>query len=214
MTYGTTHEVLKPLNEVMLADPRFENHSITSAGGRRKFAIADLHERISISVLRPEVPEDVRRQFEIARNLMLYSWFVYEFHIVAEQHAYGALERALRIVLPGETRTIGKKVLPQTLGHLLRTAKEKRLIVPERLSFWQWLVKRREQEPEPEKLPPLDLTYWFEQVVKTLPDMRNNLAHGGFRLYLGGAFTTGEICADFINALFTTAHEKPKAAKK
>ena len=62
----------------------------------RAFDVSDIHKRLSDIVLTKEAPEDVRTAFETARNLMLYTWFVFEFQTVAELQAYGVLELALR----------------------------------------------------------------------------------------------------------------------
>src|SRR3989442_202664 len=45
------------------------------------------------------VPEDIRIQWDTARNLWLYAWHVWRFYAVAEMHAYATLEMALRIKL-------------------------------------------------------------------------------------------------------------------
>ena len=45
------------------------------------------------------VPEEVRSQFNVARNLCLYSWYCYSFHNVACFKAYSTIEMALRIRL-------------------------------------------------------------------------------------------------------------------
>ncbi len=47
--------------------------------------------------LNESVPDDVRCHFETARNLALYSWFVYSFNVVGAMHAFSSLEMALRL---------------------------------------------------------------------------------------------------------------------
>ena len=213
MSYGTTHEILKPIVEVMLPDPRFEHYAVGSGDNWRRFDISDLHQRICLSSLNLNVPDEVRRQFDIARNLMLYSWYVFEFHIVGEHHAYGALERALRIVLSHAKKTIRKKGKPveifETLGPLLRKAKENNLIVPDKLPAWQRVLERRKrhEQNETEVLQPLSpnaANEWFDNIIRIIPDFRNDLAHGGFKLYFEASLNTYELCADLIDALFPT----------
>ena len=48
------------------------------------------------------VPEKIRILFDTARNLYLYSWFVYRFYNVAEQQVFGCLEMAIRERLKDE----------------------------------------------------------------------------------------------------------------
>lgn len=42
------------------------------------------------------VPDEVRSHFEIARNLALYSWFVYSFNVVAGMQAFASIEMAVK----------------------------------------------------------------------------------------------------------------------
>lgn len=41
--------------------------------------IADLHTMIEPIQLSDAVPEEIRREFDTARNAFVYAWFVYEF---------------------------------------------------------------------------------------------------------------------------------------
>lgn len=213
LKYGDAAAVLKPLDEVMLPDPRWSHQAIGSANNWRKFDVSDLHARLCLSQLGAHVPEDVRRQWDMARNLMLYSWHVFEFSVIAEQHAYGALEFALRTAFPNAKRTIRKRgneiVVPETLSPLLRRAREAGLIVPAKLPAWQRVIERRKWQEElmqaaGEPLPPTTMMpeKWFDHVIEIIPDFRNSLAHGGFKLYFEASFNTLELCYDLINALF------------
>src|SRR6266581_2777097 len=116
MTYGKTDGVLKPLNEALMPGPRLEFLAMESETGIRPFELADMHVRLSGIKLISEVPDSVRRQLETARNLMLYTWFVFEFQTVAEMQAYAALELGLRERLGNPTREIktknGIKLIP------------------------------------------------------------------------------------------------------
>jgi hypothetical protein len=58
--------------------------------------LSDIHAVLSQMVLHEEVPPNVRQLFETAKNVSLYSWFVYRFHQVAELVAFSALELALK----------------------------------------------------------------------------------------------------------------------
>ena len=215
MKYGESHAVLKPLEEVTLPDIRFAHQVLFTDNSSRPFTIEDIHERLRLSELPPTVPDDVRRQFEIARNLMLYSWFVYEFSVVAEHCAYGTLELALRTVLPHAKKTIRSRgfenVVPQTLGPLLREARDARLIVPDKLPAWDRVLQRvqwmkRTGMIDDDLMAQPDANAWFRNVVESIPHLRNGLAHGEPKLYFGASFDLLELCFDLINALFA---EKP-----
>jgi hypothetical protein len=211
MNYGTTDGVLKPLNEALLPDPRFKFFRIGSDDFMRSFELADLHERINLSKLDAAVPEAVRRQFETAKNLMLYSWFIFEFHTIAELHAYASLEFALRTRFPDAKRKRmrkGREVLePLTLGPLLRMAVKEGVIVAETLPAWEraksvseWYQKRYDLPSGAQRTS----TEWLQLIIEHIPTFRNTLAHGNPQLYLEASFRQLETCADLINQLFSS----------
>jgi hypothetical protein len=212
MTYGTTDSVLKPLNETLLPDIRFKFLVISSDTFSRPFELADMHERLSLSKLDSAVPETVRRQFETAKNLMLYSWFVFEFHTIAELHAYASLELALRTRLPDAKKKRwrkGKEIMePLTLRPLLQMAVKERLIVAETLPAWErakdvskWFQKFYGLQGGVQRTS----AEWLQIMIEHIPDSRDTLAHGNPRLYLENSFKQLEICVDMINQLFSSA---------
>lgn len=203
--YGTTHGELKPLAEVATADPRFRIMVIENEDGIRSFDLADLHRRLSDSVLIRNAPPDVRTSFETARNLLFFTWFVYEFQTVAEMQAYGALELALR---SRRGRRPNEKRWP-SLARLLDEA----LVAgwfdaAEPICHAKMARNRQWYEQfysEPAAASPLPSREWFRRVVAAVPDQRNHIAHGNPKLYLNGAFDCLEFCATLINSLFSTA---------
>lgn len=215
MNYGTTHGILKPLNEALLPDSRFESFHIGSDNFMRPFELADLHERLNLSKLDSTVPEAVRCQFETAKNLILYSWFVFEFHTIGELHAYASLEFALRTRFPNAKQKRirkGKEVMePLTLGPLLRLAIKEGVIVAETLPAWErakfvseWCQKRYDLPPGVKRTS----TEWLQQMIENIPHFRNTLAHGTPQLYLENSLRQLETCADLINQLFSSQIKK------
>jgi len=211
MTYGKTDGVLKPLNEVLLPDPRFKFLSIGSSQSMRPFELSDLHERLNLSKLDPAVPETVRCQFETAKNLMLYSWFVFEFHTIGELQAYATLELALRTRLPDakqKRRRKGREVMaPLSLGPLLQLAVKDGLVVAEKLPAWERAKAVSEWHRKQSGLPAgaqRTSKEWLQLVIEYIPDFRNSLAHGNRKLYLEASLRQFEICADLINQLFVS----------
>ena len=74
-------EGLRPAEHACEADPRntmFVRIDRTS-GSSRPMVIADHHELISTYALHAGVPKEIILQFETARNVYLYAWFVYRF---------------------------------------------------------------------------------------------------------------------------------------
>jgi len=95
-------EELKKINEITSPDSRTTSFVIVNweTGQKREFSICDLHEQVELIRLdETTVPEEVRSQFNVARNLCLYSWYCYSFHNVACFKAYSTIEMALRIRL-------------------------------------------------------------------------------------------------------------------
>jgi hypothetical protein len=97
-------EQLKALEEVCQPDVRYRNRvdlDLTT-GAVSETTIQTLYSLIERIRLNKKVPEEVLNHFEIARNLALYSWFVYPFNVVAAMYAYSTLEMALK-------QKVGKK---------------------------------------------------------------------------------------------------------
>ena len=87
-------EKLKALEEVCQPDVRYQNRvdlDLTT-GAVSETTIQSLYRLIEPIQLSEQVPDDVRSHFEIAKNLALYSWFVYSFNVVAAMQAYSTLE--------------------------------------------------------------------------------------------------------------------------
>jgi len=92
-------EQLKPLNEVCQPDVRYRGRVDLdkTTGAISETTIESLYRVIEPLALRSTVPDEVRSHFETAKNLALYSWFVYSFNVVAALHAFSSLEMALRM---------------------------------------------------------------------------------------------------------------------
>lgn len=91
-------ERLKKLEEVYLPDERNRNrydlnHSTGTATPTTIESIYMIVESIHLSA---NVPDKVRSHFNVAKNLALYSWFVYSFNEVAAMQALASLEMAVR----------------------------------------------------------------------------------------------------------------------
>lgn len=112
-------EKLKPLEEVCQPDVRYRNRADLNlrTGVMTETTIESLYRLIEPIHLNDNVPEEVRSHFEIARNLALYSWFVYSFNVVASMHAYSSLEMALKRKT-GKSRIKFKKTLEKVYRSL------------------------------------------------------------------------------------------------
>ena len=79
--------------------------------------IEDLHGLMRPFELNASVPEEVRWQFDTARNAFVHSWYCYDLVTLAEMHAYGALENGLRIRAERESRLPKRKGLRAYIEH-------------------------------------------------------------------------------------------------
>lgn len=62
----------------------------------RQFTIEQIHSEVDAQKLGPGVPQEVVTEFETAKNLYLYTWFVQGFFPVANWQTCRALEKALQ----------------------------------------------------------------------------------------------------------------------
>jgi len=152
-------------------------------GKRREYGLEDLYEQIKLIELHDVVPEDIRSQFNVARNLSLYTWFCYSFHNVSTLKAYSTVEMALRIRLdkPEKDRP--------SLMKMMREAINRGLIKDK---YFGHIMEQ-------------SLASQSKPFVEVLPDaiayLRNLNAHGSTTLGPWSVMVL-RICADIINQLF------------
>lgn len=120
-----------------------------------KEALIRHHGLISYITLTEDVDDDVKVQFEVARNIFLYSFFYYRFGMTSFKQAAAAAELGLR-------RYLGKNNQREdTLKKLLRRADS------------QGYINLKEIKPHLEP----------KVFIEILTDFRNDLAHGSHSLF-------------------------------
>jgi hypothetical protein len=202
---------LKPLDQLYEPDERQNNFV---------FGLEDMHAELSAIILNDSVPIDVRQLFETAKNLSLYSWFVYRFHQASELIAFSALEMALReryifenSIEPNENKR------PPTLYNLLQHANNKKWISNEKFPSLYARAKclaehkktinliqthdfekepsvRREEPSEEDVQLALAELDMVEAITSSAHKVRNNLAHGSRTLHpnsISTLITTSEV---------------------
>lgn len=200
---------------------------------RTHIDLADHHADVACIQIDPCVPELVAIQFETARNLCLYAWHVYRFHMVASAHAMSTLEMGLRIRFPDPLQPpyqrSGKK--RAMLAGLLRYAIDNGVVRNEGFNRWhvsaqkaarnrlimkavRKLEKSDSQEPctilIPDEISPLPEDYSWDLVhvlKEILPSQRNELAHGSSML-IPHSLDTLELVAEILNQLFALSEIK------
>lgn len=185
-------------------------------------------EAISPLQLGPEVPEAIAIHFETAKNVLLYAWFVYRFHMVAEQYVLSTLELALRErLLRDKLITISENWTPG-LKLMLGKARDHGLVSNERFEPGRQLARRRAEhrqsmemiyrmqeqglreisyDPSQIEVTAEDLSQdWIEQFIDSLPDLRNMHAHGTANLY-PTVFGTFRIVHNLAGQMFSVPAE-------
>jgi hypothetical protein len=110
-------ERLKRLEEVCQPDERYRNrvNIDTATGAVTEMGIDSIYSLVEEVRLSDKVPALVRSHFETAKNLILYSWFVYSFNAVAAMQAFASLEMAVK-AKTGDNKTAFKIQLDKVFG--------------------------------------------------------------------------------------------------
>lgn len=189
--------------------------------------IRDQYEAISQIILHADVPKDILTQFETARNLYLYAWFVYRFYPVAEHQSLTCLEFALRerykAEAPCKYRSRDGKLY---LKGSLRYAVDRGYVKHEGFCRWHKSANTRAtyryeeeklQEMNAKGLTQIDLDYseatvtdadrnwdYLNTLLQYLPELRNKYAHGTTQLH-NRVLTTLETVSEIINQIYASA---------
>lgn len=137
-----------------------------------------LHAALAEITLHEDVPEDVRGQFNVARNMALYTYFHYAMAPEVQMKTYSVIELALKRRFAHMSR--------RTLAPLLKEANKQGLLSD---SGFRHLAG-----PDPRN------TY-SKRLEQILPKLRNAAAHGSTDL-MPNCLDHITICADLINQLF------------
>lgn len=218
-----TADMLRAVPDATLPDPRMSYFAVVEDGASRPVTLQDRHESISKLTLLVDVPLSVRVHFETAKNLYLYSWFVYRFHAVAEQQVLVTLEFALRDALQGSGYVSAKRAEKMGLSDLLKRARVRGLVKNESLTRRQeWaleLAERRYLERQVDEMihtgtdtaiidyssiepTQEDIEFdWIGEFIARLPACRNDYSHGSTTLRVA-VFRTFEVVCDLINQAY------------
>jgi hypothetical protein len=222
----TRAEFLRSLETVCQPDPRSHHFGIPhDAGPYGGKAFEAHHNCISAINLHSDVPEDVIIQFETAKNIYLYAWFVYRFYPVSQIQAYACLEFAMRERFEQEMVTAGwkKREFGFTLRNYLTYAATKGYIQNEDFEVWRQMVRNRARDRHYvetcQKMERLGLAEmevdeskikikeedkvgdYVGTLLESIPYQRNHFAHGSKTLHntVDGTF---RIVSEIINKLW------------
>lgn len=137
--------------------------------------------------LGPGVPDDIHSQFNVARNMAIYSYFLYSLAPEIQLKTYTVIEFALRIKAEKEGIK-NKNSKPLMLRQLLNHAVNKGWVKDDGFRH----IKN-----------PSNSNEWCRKMIMTIPNLRNSQAHGS-HLLVPDFYHHICVCADFINQLFPT----------
>jgi hypothetical protein len=173
----------KAFTDITSIDPQ---HLFLERMGGKKLELQSYHREIEALTLHQGVPQVIFGQFNIARNMALYSFFFYSLGAEVQLKACSVIEHALRI------RANRQDLM---LRQLLTLANEK-----------NWLSDacfRHVKDPD-------RANKYCRSLERILPQQRNESAHGVPPL-VWDCVGHIERCADLINQLFA---RPPKVAAK
>lgn len=217
-------ERMRPFSDLSKPDPRHF--------GRGDAPVA-LYESLAEIQLNDSVPVKVRQLFETAKNLSLYTWFVYRFHPVASFIGYSCLEAALLPLVmkdPNFPKMEWKGWFPSfrsMLNHAVSHGwlrnegfENARLVAKGRARHKAMIAQIEEmnaaginempsREPEEEQIEAeLAGLPYARNLVNGLPELRNAVAHG--KPFLDdGSLGSLRVVAEAINQLYPEPEAAP-----
>lgn len=202
-------EGFRDLEHIFTPDIRSTCHVRFENGGTRPVTIEDRHHDIDKIEINECVPLNIRNHFENAKNLCLYSWYVYRFGPVAEHQAFVTFEFALRERLK---EAIQDPDSPPGFKKLLQIAVKEGLLINEKFTHWHTQKEQIRYQNEQNKQIAVMVGFEFKPLVEEIdylsilieafPNLRNFYAHGTAMLHpvkLDILLT----CAEGINQLFS-----------
>lgn len=196
-------EQLKPFDKIGEPDSRRVGWSILNhaTGEVRPLQFVDHYRSIEAITLDEAVPASIRTLFNTARNVLVYSWHVYRFTVVAELQVYSTLEFALR-----ERMGIGGDSDGPGLARLLRRAASEGILSDDAFTSLRahplWPVVTGNSFIDANADPELVASRGHLAVLaEALPMLRNTLAHGSSNLW-PDALSTFQLVAAAINWMF------------
>ena len=208
--------LVKALDQLFELDERQKVFSIP---------LAEMYKELELVTLDSKVPSQVVSLFDTARNLSLYSFFVYEFHSIAELTGFLALEKSLRLKAERHSKSLSKSSLEKIMDRAIKEGWMTEEGFPNRTEIARVRVAQRKMmesikllknansglvdiaEPTEEEV---DLEAREMKIVKLVCDsarkIRNGLAHGEVPL-APNSHSSLRMTAGLINQLFSFSHE-------
>lgn len=219
-------EEFKSFNDVLNRDTRWHAMALVQrvTGDRRPIELADHYSHVNRFALHGDVPERIRSQFNVAKNILLYAWFVYPFFSVAELSVLAVLEFALKTRMGDKGMSELKAMKkPRGLYSYIEFARDNGWIRNEVFSAYhrapfesarQEYLRRKSEEMQEKGLESIEINYdeievptvneidYVSVLLGRVNNIRNAHAHGDTFLYPASAWQSFEMTSEFIDALF------------
>jgi hypothetical protein len=168
-------EELKRLEQLQEID---ERHALLSQVTGRLLDPSLLHSAVSKIELNETAPDDIKSQFNVARNMALYSYFCYSFAPEVQAKTFVIIEHALRL-REGSGNYFGlKKLLKISVNN-------------------GWITDTGFRHLN----NPGNANSYSKSLIEIISMMRNEFAHGT-NILVPDCLTHLSVCADFINQLY------------
>lgn len=180
-------EEFKSLEELTEMD---EKHRLMGAVCGSVPSLEGMHKYLAQEVLNDEVPDVIKGQFNVAKNMALYSYYFYALAPEVHLKTYTVIEHALRLKINPKKRMMFKALINHAVSQ--RWVKD---------SGFRHIEK-----------PSAD-NKWCKSMVDVMPSLRNSKAHGSSML-VGDCLHHISSCTDFLNQLFPAEKTLNKSSKK
>lgn len=168
-------EEFKSLEMLSVMD---EKHRLMGAVCGSIPSLKGMHDYLSKEVLNEKVPDEVRGQFNVAKNMAIYSYYFYALAPEVQLKTYTVIEHALRL------KAKPKKTM--MLKALINHAVSQRWVTDAGFRHLDASSSGNE---------------WCKSMITVIPSLRNLKAHGS-SMQVGDCLHHISSCADFINQLF------------
>ena len=167
-----------------------EKHKLMGAICGSVPSLEKMHKCLSQELLNNEVPDEIKGQFNVAKNMVLYSYYFYALAPEVHLKTYTVIEHALRLKVNPKKRMMLKALIKHAVSQ-------------------RWINDsgfRHIENPSPNN-------EWCKSMVEVMPNLRNSKAHGSSML-VGDFLHHISSCADFVNRLFPASKARNNSSKK
>lgn len=168
-------ETLKSIESLTMLDKK---HELNSQLTGHLPDLIEMYEVIAKEELNIEVPDEIKGQFNVARNMALYTYYFYALAPEVQLKTYTIIEHALRIKANSNKRLMLHRLLDLAISN-------------------KWISDEGFRHLNGSK----DSLEWCESLKTIMPNLRNSQAHGS-TLLEPDCIHHIFVCADLLNQLY------------